>query len=81
MDFPTIIAQVRNTASWLTPAALLVALFKFSWAKGHIGELLARFVAHRQSDEQTYLRLEGSTGPREAAGCAHPAVRLRGVFI
>ena len=79
MDFPTIIAQVRSTASWLTPAA--VALFKWSWAKGHIGELLARFVAYRQSDEQTYLRLEGSRGPREPAGSAHPAARLLGVFI
>lgn len=81
MDFPPIIAQVRTTASWLTPAALLVALFKSSWAEGHIGELLVRFVAYRQSDEQAYRRPEGSTAPCEAAGCAHPAVRIFEVFI
>lgn len=81
MDFPHIIAQAKTTASWLTPAAFLVALFKSSRSEGHIGELLVHFVAYRESDEDAYRRPEGSTVPREAAGWAHPAVRLRWVFI
>ncbi len=79
MDFPHIIAQTKTTASWLTPAAFLIALFTSSWSEGH-GELLVHFVAYWQSDEDAYRRPEGSTVPREAA-CAHPTVRLRWVFI
>lgn len=81
MDFPHIIAQAKTTAGGLTPAAFLVAQFKSSWSEGHIGDLLVHFVAYRQSDEHAYCPSEGSTAPREAAGRAHPAVRLRRVFI
>lgn len=61
MDFTTVIAQVWGMLSWFIPAVLLIALLKSQWAKGHIGELLVRFVAHRQLEKHTYRRLQNVT--------------------
>lgn len=61
MDYSPLVAQVWGMLTWFIPAALLIALLKSPWAKGHIGELLVRLFANWQLDKQTYRRLHNVT--------------------
>ncbi len=61
MDFTPIIVQVWGAFGWFIPLMLLVGLLKSPWAKGHIGELLVRLLAHRQLDRQACRRLHNVT--------------------
>lgn len=56
MDFTPVITQVWDTLDWFIPLIPLIGLLKSPWAKGHIGELLMRLLAHWQQDKQTYRR-------------------------
>lgn len=46
---------------WPLSALPLIALLKSRWAKGHLGELLARFAAYLHLDQKTYRRLHNLT--------------------
>ena len=61
MDFTPILAQLRESLSWAIPVLLLITLCKSRWAKGHLGELLVRLLAHWQLDKKTYQRLHNVT--------------------
>lgn len=61
MDFTPVIVQVLGAFLWFVTAIFLIVLLKSPRAKGHIGELLARFFAHRQLDEHIYRRVYNVT--------------------
>lgn len=83
MDFTPVIAQVWGMLVWFIPAVFLIALLKSPWAKGHIGELLVRFFAHRQLDEHTYRRLHNVTlnTPDGTTQIDHVFLSIYGVFV
>lgn len=83
MDFTPLIAQVWGMLCWIIPAAFLIGLLKSPWAKGHIGELLVRFVAHRQLDERTYRRLHNVTlnTPDGTTQIDHVFLSVYGIFV
>jgi len=68
---------------WFIPAALVLGLLKSPWAKGHIGELLVRFVAHRQLDERSYRRLHNVTlnTPDGTTQIDHVFMSVYGIFV
>lgn len=61
MDFSPIIAPLWTTVSWLIPLMLVIGLLQTPWAKGYIGELVVRLVAHIKLDQHTYRRLHNVT--------------------
>lgn len=83
MDYSPIVAQVLGMLAWFIPAALLIGLLKSPWAKGHIGELLVRFFAHRQLDERTYRRLHNVTlnTPDGTTQIDHVFLSPYGIFV
>ena len=83
MDYSPIIGQVWGMLAWFIPAALLIGLLKSPWAKGHIGELLVRFFAHRQLDERTYRRLHNVTldTPDGTTQIDHVFLSPYGIFV
>ncbi|XXF08134.1 NERD domain-containing protein [Pseudomonas sp. D2-3] len=83
MDYSPIIGQVWGMLAWFIPAILLISLLKSPWAKGHIGELLVRFFAHRQLDERTYRRLHNVTlnTPDGTTQIDHVFLSPYGIFV
>ncbi|MFB4371023.1 MULTISPECIES: NERD domain-containing protein [unclassified Pseudomonas] len=83
MDFTPLVAQVWGTLCWFIPVFILLGLLKSPWAKGHIGELLVRFVAHRQLDERTYRRLHNVTlnTPDGTTQIDHVFLSVYGIFV
>ncbi|SDH84654.1 Nuclease-related domain-containing protein [Pseudomonas flavescens] len=82
MDFTPVIAQVLGMLIWFIPAVFLIALIKSPRAKGHIGELIVRFFAHRQLDEHTYRRLHNVTlnTPDGTTQIDHVFLSIYGIF-
>jgi predicted RNA-binding Zn-ribbon protein involved in translation (DUF1610 family) len=83
MDYSPIVGQVWGMLTWFIPAALLIGLLKSPWAKGHIGELLVRFFAHRQLDERTYRRLHNVAlnTPDGTTQIDHVLLSPYGIFV
>ncbi len=83
MDYSPIIGQVWSMLAWFIPAALFIGLLKSPLAKGHIGELLVRFFAHRQLDERTYRRLHNVTlnTPDGTTQIDHVFLSIYGIFV
>lgn len=83
MDFTPVIAQIWGTLCWFIPVFILLGLFKSPRVKGHIGELLVRFVAHRQLDERTYRRLHNVTlnTPDGTTQIDHVFISVYGIFV
>lgn len=83
MDFIPVIAQVWGTLCWFIPVFILLGLLKSPWAKGHIGEWLVRFAAHRQLDERTYRGLHNVTlnTPDGTTQIDHVFISVYGIFV
>ncbi|MBX8575634.1 nuclease-related domain-containing protein [Pseudomonas cichorii] len=83
MDFPPVIDQVSGVLGWLILVALLLGLLKSPWAKGHIGELLVRFAAHRHLDKKIYRRLHNVTlnTPDGTTQIDHVFLSVYGIFV
>ncbi|MCF5469929.1 nuclease-related domain-containing protein [Pseudomonas syringae] len=61
MNYSAIFAPAINIMTWLLPALLVLSLLKSSWAKGHIGELWVRLLAHWKLDKAVYRRVHNVT--------------------
>lgn len=83
MDFTPVIALLWSMLSRFIPAALLLGLLKSFWAKGHIGEVLARLFAHWQLDKQTYCRLQqiALNAPDRTTQIDHVLHSSYGIFV
>lgn len=83
MDVGLILRPLIDSLFWLIPAILLIGLLKSPWAKGHIGELLVRLLAHWQLDKQTYRRLHNVTlnTPDGTTQIDHVFLSPYGIFV
>lgn len=84
MDFfHLLLPQLWPVLSWLIPAAFVAGLLKTPWAKGHLGELLVRYAAHRRLDAHTYRRLHNVTLPTldGTTQVDHVFVSVYGIFV
>ncbi|WP_040259307.1 nuclease-related domain-containing protein [Pseudomonas massiliensis] len=68
---------------WPLSALPLIALLKSRWAKGHLGELLARFAAYLHLDQKTYRRLHNLTldTPDGTTQIDHVFLSPYGIFV
>lgn len=75
--------HVLSSFGWLLPIALLIGLLKTRWAKGHIGELLVRIVAHMKLDKSEYRRLHNITlnTPDGTTQIDHVIMSRYGIFV
>ncbi|WP_319049423.1 nuclease-related domain-containing protein [Pseudomonas aeruginosa] len=83
MDFSLALAHVWSTLVWLIPVVLLIGMLKTPWAKGQIGELLVRLLAHWQLDKTVYRRLHNLTldTPDGTTQIDHVFLSPYGIFV
>lgn len=63
MDYEPVIKPLLNMLWWLLPVVILITLFKSSWMKGYIGELLVRLWARLFLPRDVYHPMHDVTLP------------------